>query len=101
MQTNPPVQMWLFVCFTEDRSHFYVLCQLQVNIKHRKSPKSLEKNNLNGNHYQKHNTLQLPPDAQILFVIRMHDGPLKKKKKKLAEQLKQLCRVMVSSSLFH
>lgn len=49
----------------------------------------------------KHNMLQLPPDAQILFVIRMHDGPLEKKKKKLAEQLKQLCGVMVSSSPFH
>lgn len=34
--------------------------------------------------------LQRLPDAQILFVIRMHDRPLEKKKKKIVEQLKTI-----------
>lgn len=50
MQSNSPVHVLLFVCFREDQNH--CICQLQVNIKHPKSLKSLEKNNLKGNHYQ-------------------------------------------------
>lgn len=52
MLSNSPVYVLLFVCFREDQNHS--ICQLQVNIKHpKKNLKSLEKNNLKGNHYQR------------------------------------------------
>lgn len=51
MLSNSPVYVLLFVCFREDQNHS--ICQLQVNIKHPKNLKSLEKNNLKGNHYQR------------------------------------------------